>query len=173
MFIWLQISPSNCKGNFIYQASWYLFFVVLCKPFVHIMSKDLLCQSDQSLNYHCKETLSNWSTSMRFLIFKTHHHIWQISDSLIQCIINFKTYLFPGSIFWFQEEVCAILLLIRTCSGYWLNWQARQLIIYLTVVFVNKCRLWIIAAVSWDCVCVHSARLNYNKIIAINSSVSQ
>ena len=38
------------------------------------------------------------------------------------------------------------------------------------VVSINKCWLWPIVAVSSDCVCVYTARLNYNKIIAINSS---
>ena len=92
-------------------------------------------------------------------------NLW-FSDTMLNKLQNI---VFPGSTFWFQEEICAILLLIRTCSAYGLNWQARQLLTYLTVVLVNKWRLWIIAAVSWDCVCVHSARLNYNKTIGINS----
>ena len=90
------------KGNYIYQASFYLSFIILCKRFVHIMSKDLLCQSDgsdQSWNFFGKESLSKWTISMRFLIFNAHIHIWQISDSLLQRYINFKTYLFPGSTF--------------------------------------------------------------------------
>ena len=35
---------------------------------------------------------------------------------------------------------------------------------------VNECRLWIIVAVSSDCPSVYTALLNYNKVIAINSS---
>ena len=70
----LQREPISFKLQFI-----FLLFI-WCKRFVHIMSKDLLCQSDvsdQSWNYYyCKETLSNWSTSIRFLIFNTHIHIW-------------------------------------------------------------------------------------------------
>ena len=66
----LQREPISIKLHFIFLS------FLWCKRFVHIMSKDLLCQSDQSWNYHCKETFSNWSISMRILIVNTHHHIW-------------------------------------------------------------------------------------------------
>ena len=140
--------------NVLYISWARIYFVNLTKVGIIIVRK----------HYPIDQRLCDFEYPSSYLI-----NLW-FSDTMLNKLQNI---VFPGSTFWFQEEICAILLLVRTCSGYWLNWQARQLIIYLTVVFVNKCRLWIIAAVSWDCVCVHSARLNYNKIIAINSSVSQ
>ena len=146
-FIFLLLSDVN-----VLYISWArIYFVNLTKVGIIIVSK----------HYPIDQRLCDFEYPSSYLI-----NLW-FSDTMLNKLQNI---VFPGSTFWFQEEICAILLLVRTCSGYGLNWQARQLLTYLTVVFVNKCRLWIIAAVSWDCVCVYSARLNYNKIIAINSS---
>ena len=43
-------------------------------------------------------------------------------------------------------------------------------VIYVAVVLAHKCWLWIIVAVSSDCLSVYRALLNCNKIITINSS---
>ena len=156
---WENMSDfSTITGLVILYSSWWFDWCLYDCKFLHLTKVGIIIVRK---HYPIDQRLCDFEYPSSYLI-----NLW-FSDTMLNKLQNI---VFPGSTFWFQEEICAILLLVRTCSGYGLNWQARQLLTYLTVVFVNKCRLWIIAAVSWDCVCVYSARLNYNKIIAIDSS---
>ena len=90
-------------------------------------------------------------------------NLW-FSDTMLNELQNI---VFPGSTFWFQEEICAILLLTRACAGYRLKWQAWQLLTCLSSSHLHifcQCNAWLQVLSNWRQRLLQASRQNIYKI---------